>query len=114
MWISENIIQKNPGARAAQGTVTGCAQAGITVQGAKEHREIPVYAPFGISYVPPEGEPVLLLPVSGSTACAGTLMRQQSLEPGELMLFSAGGAHLVLKNSGEILLNGKVFPREVV
>ena len=112
MWISQNIVQKDPEIRAAQGSVTGCAKAGITVQGAKEHREMGIYAPFGISYVPPEGEPVLLLPVSGGTACAGTLMRQQNLEPGELMLFSAGGAQLVLKNSGEILLNGKIFPRE--
>lgn len=112
MWISQNIAQKNPAIHAAEGSVTGCTQAGITAQGAAEHREIPVYAPFGISYVPPEGEPVLLLPVSGGTACAGTLMRQQGLAPGELMLFSAGGAKLVLKNSGEILLNGKSFPRE--
>ncbi len=29
------------------------------------------------------------------------------LKPGELMLYSAGGASIVLKNDGSVLINGK-------
>ena len=28
------------------------------------------------------------------------------LEPGELMLYSSGGANIVLKNDGQVLING--------
>ena len=52
------------------------------------------------------------LPIYEGNVCIGTLSQSQGLKPGEIKLFSAGGANIVLKNSGEIVINGKVFPAE--
>ena len=39
-------------------------------------------------------------------------MEETALEPGELLLFSQGGARIYLKNSGEVVINGQVFAAE--
>ena len=56
---------------------------------------------------------VMLLPCAGEPVCTGVRMTNlQNLHPGEIRLFSAGGASLTLKNSGEIELNGLVITKD--
>jgi len=80
--------------------------SGFGVVGASEYRGTPIFAPKGISYRPSEGDNLLILPVDGTDTCIGTLCSPSGLAPGELRLASAGGASLVLNNSGDIVLNG--------
>ncbi len=39
----------------------------------------------------------------------GVLGQEQSLSEGELMLYSKGGASIVLKNDGRVLINGREY-----
>ena len=70
--------------------------------------ELPLIAPAGIAYVPVAGAPTVVMEGAGGAVCLGVAVTpQEELEPGELMLYSAGGASIVLKNSGKVLINGR-------
>lgn len=97
-------MKYSPPATLAQVSYSGAEEFGAT--GATEHRGVPLCAPRGIHYRPCEGDTLLLLSAEGATVCAGALAPAQTLEPGELLLLSAGGARIHLKNNGEISLNG--------
>ena len=80
--------------------------ARLCVSAAVEERRVESYAPYGYSALPPSGERVLLLPYAQGTVCAGILCEPGGLHPGEIQICSAGGARIILKNNGEISLNG--------
>lgn len=106
MWISQQMItaqKRQPSAELAQ--VTGNA----VMQGENEHRGVPLCAPWGIAYLPPNTARAVVMDTNTGTVCLGTLEAQKSLAPGELLLFSSGGASIYLKNSGEVVINGQVF-----
>lgn len=107
MWISDKIIaaQKNrPAGEVAR--VTGSAQA----RGANEYRSLPLAGPWGVAWAPPNAaETVVVATAGGGRACLGAVAEDRGLAPGELKLFSAGGAEIYLKNSGEVVVNGHVF-----
>lgn len=104
MYIPNRTKPRETGAQVALVSYSGAE--GFGAVGSCERRDQPVFAPRGISYRPCEGDRALLIPVGGAEACAGVLCTAGDLEPGELRLSSAGGASIVLKNNGEILLNG--------
>lgn len=109
MWISQQMIAAKKAKPQAQvGSVTG-TQAGIAVQGAGEYRNLSAAAPYGISFVPPDGAQAIVVSCGESNFCIGTVAENKNLQPGELMLYSAGGASIYLKNSGEVVINGQVF-----
>ncbi|WP_101697253.1 hypothetical protein [Clostridium minihomine] len=113
MWISRKIagnrLAENP---VASGQVTAGQGARIAVQGEQEYRHLELAAPWGIAYLPPAGARAVILGGAEKPVCAGTIVEESGLEPGELMLFSAGGARICLKNSGEVVINGKTFAAE--
>jgi phage gp45-like len=81
---------------------------GVSVSAASEHRSLPAAAPYGIAYVPPVGESALVLPTEAGNVYLGVIAAPAAdLEQGELMLYSAGGASIVLKNDGRVLINGR-------
>jgi hypothetical protein len=51
----------------------------------------------------------LILPFGDSGACTGFLGSRKDLQPGEIMLQSAGGASIKLCANGDVIINGKVF-----
>ncbi|MGI6270640.1 MAG: hypothetical protein ACOYKJ_08960 [Candidatus Howiella sp.] len=66
-----------------------------------------VLTPYGYLALPavgsagraaPDGEDGYLL--------AGVIAAAEDLEPGEIRISSAGGAYILLKNSGEVIING--------
>ena len=83
--------------------VTFSESAGFGAMGESEKRNIPVFAPRGMSYRPCEGDNLLLLPVEGAYVCLGVLCAEE--EAGEVSIASSGGARIELKNTGEIILN---------
>ena len=67
--------------------------------------------PPGESPICPRMRRVLVNSTEGMV-CAGAVVEETALEPGELLLFSQGGARIYLKNSGEVVINGQVFAAE--
>lgn len=109
MWIARRMIAaENPRPAAELASVTGES----TLRGAEVYRGVPTAAPWGIAYRPPGAARAALVRTQDGPACVGVLMEAKPLEPGELLLFSAGGAEIRLKNSGEVVINGQVFPPE--
>ncbi len=110
MWLLD-YVTKNSFSKSdpSLGDVTSSSLGNVAVNASLEHRDLPVVAPFGIVYNPPLGEKSVVLPVVGGQVCVGVVSPDMGLEPGELMLYSKGGASIVLKNSGEVIINGKVY-----
>lgn len=105
MWISRRIIaaeKRKPAARLAQ--VTGAA-----LKGESEYRGVPLCLPWGVAARPPAAARAAVVETDGGYACIGVLADTAGLESGEVRLCSAGGAEIVLKNSGEVVINGQVF-----
>ena len=50
-----------------------------------------------------------MISVGGEDFCLGTLGKEANLSSGELMLRSAGGASIVLKNDGHVYINGVMY-----
>lgn len=103
-YVTQNSIKKSD---AVRGNVSQTGNTAVSVNASSEHREIPVAAPFGIAYVPPVGEESVVLPVADGEICLGVIAQNKQLSPGELMLYSSGGAYIYLKNDGTVEINGK-------
>ena len=110
MWIL-NYVTKNsaPNAEAEQGNVKGALNGRVQINASSDFQTIPVVAPYGIAFVPPAGEKSVVLNAGGESVCIGTVAKNMSLSPGEIMLFSEGGASIALKNDGYVYINGVRF-----
>ncbi len=109
MWINEYVsgrsFQKEG---AAAGEVRSAGQGSVSVSGTREYHGLPLIAPAGIAYMPAVGTQTVVVPCEGGAVCMGVIAPPpESLEAGELMLYSAGGARIVLKNDGKVLINGR-------
>ncbi|HIT53227.1 MAG TPA: phage baseplate assembly protein [Candidatus Fimivicinus intestinavium] len=110
MWITQRLSQPVRPTAAENGRVDSFQQTSLSATGSAQRRDIPLYAPAGVISVPSPGEQVLLLPCAGEAVCAGVRVTQaHGLQPGELRLFSAGGASITLKNDGTIELCGTII-----
>lgn len=111
MWLSKNIEEQTRRQRTAEGAeVTASANAQIDANGTKAHASLPCVAPYGIASLMPSGNQAILIPLDAGSVALGVIQpKVEILEPGELMLYSAGGASLVLKNDGTIVANGTVI-----
>lgn len=109
MWISRQIISsqsRKPSADMAVVTDTDAAR------GSGEYLGLPFAGPWGIAYLPPNEAQAVIVSTSSGDACVGTLTREQGLKPGELLLYSSGGAKIYLKSNGDIEINGQLFKKE--
>ena len=114
MWISQKMgALEQSGAQTQMGEVTNNVD-GITVQAVGQYSNIPIVSPWGITYLPPKGTKVLVLETDDTTVCAGAVLNTTGLAAGELMLRSSGGACIHLKNNGEVVINGQVFPPQKI
>jgi phage gp45-like len=106
MWISQQMIAaQREHASADAARITGADSA----QGVNRYRGLPFTGPWGIAYQPPNAAQAVVVSTSAGDTCIGTLAQDRGISPGELLLFSAGGAEIYLKNTGEIEINGQVF-----
>jgi phage gp45-like len=111
MWLAQQMIdsiKKRPSAEAARVTGDGSAQ------GAGGYRELPAAGPWGIAWKAPNAAQAVVVATDSGSVCVGTVCSANDIAPGELLLFSAGGAEIRLKNSGEVVINGQVFPAKGV
>lgn len=89
------------------GNVTSSGKE-INVLGVGEYREVPLIAPFGIRWNPPSGASVQLVKnwsMGTNIVAVGTIVDEE-IEPGEVELYSIGGAKVQLKNDGSVIING--------
>lgn len=105
MWLIDYITKNslNPPS-AVKGDVN---EGGSSVLSSGEHRSLGRCTPYGLISIPPRGECAVVLPLDEGEVNLGVLAGDTALEEGELMLFSKGGASIVLKNNGKVLVNGR-------
>lgn len=108
MWISKQLVEarkKQPAAEVSH--ISSYEEARPKSMSA----DLAYCGPWGIAYSPPSYTQGVVIETSLGAACVGTLTdtAADGLEPGELYLFSKGGASIRLKNNGEVEINGQVF-----
>lgn len=112
MWLLDYVTRNSfSKTEPSCGDVTAFSMGNVAVNSSLEHRDVPVVAPYGIAYNPPVGETSVVLPLTKEQVCLGVVSKDKNLEEGELMLYSKGGATIVLKNDGSVVINGKVFEK---
>lgn len=108
MWISKKIAVEDKNlSMASSGEIVDASGGLVSVQNSNEHRDIEMISPYGIAYNPTQGEKAVMLSIGDLSFCAGVVCENKDLAPGELMLYSSGGASIVLKNDGRVLINGE-------
>ncbi len=106
MWLTKQL-GTSVGARVSSGRVAG--GTGFAVRGEQEYESPELLFPYGFSSVAVEGGKAVM--VDGF--CAGvSSLPDDSLKEGEVRLYSKGGAEILLKNSGAVVINGQVFSQQ--
>lgn len=104
MWLTDRIGQRE-GARVTSGQVAGGQK--FAVHGENAYQCPETLFPYGFSSLAEQGAKAVLI----DGYCAGVSAQPDgSLEEGEVRLYSAGGAEILLKRNGDVVINGQVFP----
>ena len=112
MWTSDRRRdhQRSWAMETGEVTIPG-DPAGVYLSG--ERRQLAVYAPGGYVWRPSLGQRVLVLKAGGQQeeGCLAAARQDQehNLQPGEVRVFSQGGARITLDLQGQIALEGQVF-----
>lgn len=107
MWLTKKIRGRVPQQRPQTGVVlTGGAETRVLAE--QEYICTAGVFPYGVyALIPRDARAVVL-----DGLCLGVTDSVEGLEEGEVCLYSRGGASIVLKNSGEVLINGQSFPKK--
>lgn len=84
------------------------------MQADSQYLSIPHLVPWGIASLPPNGSQAAVLSDGLTDVCLGSPQQPVSLLPGEVRLSSSGGAYILLRQNGEVVINGQTFQKEVV
>ncbi len=107
MWISRAITENGESAPAFTAEVTGAEGNKVSLGGAEGSGTGEAFYPYGIMSVPPKGVKAAAVQSGRSVCVLGcTDGADRDLEPGEIALYSKGGASIILKNDGRVLING--------
>ena len=110
MWLGKKLsARQNRSAQPVEGMIFGEKDGELLMQSASEYRELPSAAPYGVKSLPPAGETAVGIASGGRNFCLGVTMDAAGLQPGELVLFSSGGAKITLTPDGKILLEGQIW-----
>lgn len=110
MWLTGYITKNSMGSKSAvRGNVSSSKSNRLSVESSCEHKQIRACTPYGLASVPPVGENAVVLPLEDGELSLGIIAKAHNLSEGEVMLFSKGGASIVLKNNGKVLINGREF-----
>ena len=117
MWVSKSLARRQAaeqeGTAADMGVTTiGGGSASVLTRG--EQRDLAVFAPGGLVWQPRAGDTVLVINggAGGQERCvvaAETAAHApKNMAPGELFLYSGGGASIYLRGDGGISVKGPV------
>ncbi len=112
MKISRSISRiKGKNNFGSAGRVKQGADRRIAANSANGTGQFALAAPSGIIYIPNADEDAVVVSTDSGQICIGVRIpyNTYNLNPGELMLYSAGGATIFLKNDGKVIINGKEF-----
>ena len=113
MWIPKTITDNAASAAPFTANVLFSENGKIGVSGLENVESVEGCHPYGVVCVPATGSKALVLPVGSSAVVCGVVGDNPlSLEKGEVGLYSKGGASIILKNDGTVVINGKVFEKE--
>lgn len=113
MWIPMAIKSASRQRQADSGSTGVSDSLKAEISGSEEYSAVKKVAPYGIAYVAPQGEESVVMPLGGGEVCVGVVSGlSENLNPGELMLYSLGGAKILLKNDGSVVINGRTFEKE--
>ena len=105
MWLTRQG-SRSSGARLRRGQVSGTGEQ-LRIQGESEYHSPELLFPYGYTAAVAEGGRALML----DGVCAGMAAAPDGdLSQGEVRIYSAGGAEILLKNTGEVVINGQSFP----
>lgn len=105
MWLTKLGIRSG-GTKLRRGAVSGTGNE-LRVQGESEYHYPEMLFPYGYTSAAEDGNRAVML----DGVCAGIAASPDGeLAQGEVRLYSAGGAEILLKNNGEVVINGQSFP----
>lgn len=107
MWITENLSKNTinkPTATSGNVVVSEIGNTEIVASGL--HRGLECVTPYGMFSIPPVSEKAVVLPLADKEVCVGVISEIASVQPGEILLRSKGGAEVYLKNDGSVYING--------
>lgn len=114
MWLSRMLSKQNNAEKAEKGSVTISKSDLLEADSSVNTRNLGSYAPYGYSSAAPVGEEVILVPSSDGQVAVGTRCKENELESGEIKITSLGGANIILKNDGSVVINSLVIDKNGV
>ena len=109
MWLSE-IRKTRSNTAASHGSITiGGYEAAVMTD--TERRNVEICMPGGYLWIPQQGKNVISIESENAGQCILGYTDVESgddMQPGEVRITSSGGAVIVLKNDGKILLKGDI------
>lgn len=111
MWVSREIMASNKKNNCLSfGKVIQTSRHGVCVEEDAEYRELPIVSPYGFVSIPVLGSSAVVAPMANGFLYMGTkLNNEDALNAGEVGIYSHGGASIVLKNDGRVLINGEEY-----
>lgn len=112
MRLSEKMMKGSPAETFGRsGRIVNSADRRIAANAVHGTGQCVILSPGGMMYIPLPQEEVVVMDGDTEPLCLGVKMlhNDHHIEPGEVMLFSNGGASVILKNDGSIRLNGTVY-----
>lgn len=110
MWLSRNFKSTEQSA-AETGVITLNKDDITEANSSMPSRGAQCFSPYGYSSRIPVGDEVLIVNGSSGSAVAGVKMNAGTLEQGEIEIRSLGGATILLKNDGSVVINSLVIDR---
>lgn len=111
MWLSRNFKSTEQSA-AETGVITLNKDDITEANSSMPSRGAQCFSPYGYSSRIPVGDEVLIVNGSSGSAVAGVKMNAGTLEQGEIEIRSLGGATILLKNDGSVVINSLVIDRD--
>lgn len=107
MWLAKKINQQNSYSKVMSGNMVDYEVVGDF---GEDH---PSYVfPYGIDSIPLNNEELILLDTATGRACAGVVKTPKDICPGEIKLYSSGGAFIKLTKEGTVVINGVTITKD--
>jgi phage gp45-like len=105
MWLSKMMSKSSLSDKAEKGRITLSQPDNVEAESTVTARNINTYTPYGFTSLAPIGEEVILIPSSDGQVAVGTKNDSSDLQSGEVKIASKGGACIILKNDGSVIIN---------
>lgn len=115
MWISRMISSKTSDEKAEKGRVISNYDGNMEIGSSLLSKSISEYTPYGYNVSVPIGEEVIIVNSTDGQVALGTKSDASArLENGEIKISSKGGASIILKNDGSVVINSLVIDKNGV